>query len=85
VATGRTVTVRDMCRIACEHVGLELDKYLVIDPELFRPAEVDILLGDAGKAEKVLGWKAETALEDMIREMVDADLARLSAITQSNF
>jgi len=85
VATGRSVTVRDMCRIACEHVGLDLDKYLVIDPALLRPAEVDILLGNATKATRVLGWKVETSLEEMICEMVDADLARLSALTQSNF
>ncbi len=78
VATGRTTTVRDMCRIACEHAGLDMDRYVIIDPELFRPAEVDVLLGDASKARNVLGWEAETSLEDMICEMVDADLQRLS-------
>jgi GDPmannose 4,6-dehydratase len=77
VATGRTTTVRDMCRIACEHVGIEMDKHIVIDPKLFRPAEVDVLLGDATKARTVLGWEAEISLEQMIREMVDADLERL--------
>ena len=77
VATGRTTTVRDMCRIACEHAGIDMDQHIVVDPELFRPAEVDVLLGDAGKARTVLGWEAETSLEDMIREMVDADLGRL--------
>ncbi|MBW3096875.1 GDP-mannose 4,6-dehydratase [Pseudohoeflea coraliihabitans] len=77
VATGRTTTVRDMCRIAFEHVGLTPDAHLVIDPELFRPAEVDVLLGDASKAKDRLGWQAEITLEDMIAEMVDADLARL--------
>jgi GDPmannose 4,6-dehydratase len=78
VATGRTTTVRDMCAIAFDHVGLSMDDHLVIDPEFFRPAEVDVLLGDASKARKVLGWEAETSLDEMIREMVDADLARLS-------
>ena len=77
VATGRTVTVRDMCRIAFDHASLNLDKYLVIDPELFRPAEVDVLLGDPAKAKAKLGWEATVTLDEMIREMVDADLARL--------
>jgi GDPmannose 4,6-dehydratase len=77
VATGRTTTVRDMCRIAFEHAGVEMDAHLVIDPELFRPAEVDVLLGNPAKAKAKLGWEATTSLEDMIREMVDADLKRL--------
>ncbi len=78
VATGRTTTVRDMCRIAFEHVGLKMDAHLVIDPELFRPAEVDILLGNPGKAKAKLGWEPKISLEEMIREMVDADLKRVS-------
>ncbi|MEA1832401.1 GDP-mannose 4,6-dehydratase [Methylobacterium durans] len=79
VATGRTVTVRDMCRIAFEHCGLAMDDHLVVDPALFRPAEVDLLLGNAAKAKARLGWEAETSLEEMIQEMVDADLNRISA------
>lgn len=78
VATGRTTSVRDMCRIAFRHVGLEMDEHLVIDPSLFRPAEVDVLLGDPSKAKRVLGWEAKTTLEEMICEMVDADLDRLA-------
>jgi GDPmannose 4,6-dehydratase len=78
VATGRTTSVRDMCRIAFDHVGLDMEKHLVIDSDLFRPAEVDVLLGDASKARDALGWEAETSLEDMIVEMVDADLDRLA-------
>jgi GDPmannose 4,6-dehydratase len=77
VATGRTTTVRDMCAIAFDRVGLEADKYLVIDPSLYRPAEVDVLLGNPAKARAKLGWSAETSLEMMIHEMVDADLDRL--------
>ena len=77
IATGRTCTVRDMCKIAFSHVGLKLEDHLVIDKAYMRPAEVDILLGDASKAEKALGWKAKTSLEEMIREMVDADVNRL--------
>jgi GDPmannose 4,6-dehydratase len=79
VATGVTTTVRDMCRIAFDRIGADMDKHLVIDPVLFRPSEVDVLLGDPAKANKTLGWSAETALAKMINEMVDADIARLSA------
>jgi GDPmannose 4,6-dehydratase len=79
VATGRTTTVRDMCRIAFDHAGLDMDKHLVIDPALFRPAEVEVLLGNPAKANQALGWSAETTLEEMIVEMVDADLERLKA------
>ncbi|MCF3932603.1 GDP-mannose 4,6-dehydratase [Acuticoccus sp. M5D2P5] len=76
VATGRTTSVRDMVKIAFEYVQLNPDDHLVIDPELFRPAEVDILLGDATKARSTLGWEAKTSLEDMIHEMVEADIKR---------
>ena len=77
VATGVTTTVRDMCRIAFDHVGLNYEDYVVIDPEFYRPAEVEILLGNPAKAEKVLGWKAETPLEDLMAMMVEADLKRV--------
>ncbi|NHO33154.1 GDP-mannose 4,6-dehydratase [Acetobacter fallax] len=76
IATGRTTSIRDLCRIAFSHVGLEYTDYVTTDPAFFRPAEVDVLLGDASKAKKVLGWAAKTPLEDMIAEMVEADLAR---------
>ncbi len=79
VATGRTTSVRDMVEIAFGHVGLKSADYLVIDPALFRPAEVDILLGDPAKAKAQLGWQPKTTLEEMICEMVDADLARHKA------
>ncbi len=77
VATGVTTTVRDMCKIAFSHVGLNIDDHLFIDPALFRPAEVDVLLGDPGKANAKLGWRSEITLHGMITEMVDADLERL--------
>jgi GDPmannose 4,6-dehydratase len=77
IATGRTTTVRDMCRIAFGHVGLDMEEHVVIDPAFFRPAEVDVLLGDPAKAKAKLGWEPEITLEQMIVEMVDADLARL--------
>ena len=78
IATGVTTTVRDMCEIAFGHVGLKADDHIVIDPKLYRPAEVDVLLGNPAKAKAKLGWEPETTLDEMIREMVDADLARLS-------
>ncbi len=78
IATGRTTTVRDMCKIAFEHAGLGIDKHLVIDPDLFRPAEVDVLLGNPQKAKDAFGWEATITLEEMIVEMVDADLRRLA-------
>ena len=77
VATGVTTTVRDMCRIAFAHVGLNYEDYVVIDPAFYRPAEVEVLLGNPAKAERVLGWKAETSLEDLMAMMVDADLKRV--------
>jgi GDPmannose 4,6-dehydratase len=77
VATGRTTSVRVMCKIAFEHVGLNMEDHLVIDPQLFRPAEVDVLLGNPRKAQDVLGFSAETTLEQMMVEMVEADLERL--------
>jgi GDPmannose 4,6-dehydratase len=77
VATGKTTTVRDMCKIAFEHVGLNYEEYVVIDPKFYRPAEVDVLLGNPDKANKVLGWEAKTSLQRLITMMVDADLNRV--------
>jgi GDPmannose 4,6-dehydratase len=76
VASGRTTSVRDMVRIAFAHVGLDPEAHVVIDPRFSRPAEVDVLLGDATKAKEKLGWEATIGLEQMIVEMVEADLAR---------
>ena len=78
VATGTTTTVRDMCKIAFSHVGLNPDDHLVIDPKFFRPAEVDVLLGNPAKAKAGLGWQPKTSLEELIVMMVEADLRRLS-------
>ena len=66
-----------MCRIAFAHVGLNYEDYVVIDPKFYRPAEVEILLGNPAKARKVLGWKAETSLEELMAMMVDADIERV--------
>jgi GDPmannose 4,6-dehydratase len=78
VATGLTTTVRDMCRIAFAHVGLKHEDYVVIDPKFYRPAEVEVLLGNPAKAKEKLGWVAQTNLETLITMMVDADMARVS-------
>ena len=78
VATGRTTSVREMCRIAFEHVGLDYENHVVIDPKLYRPAEVDVLLGNPAKAKAKLGWEATTDLETLIAMMVDADMERVA-------
>lgn len=78
VATGHSVTIREMCQIAFSHLGLNYQDHVVTDPAFFRPAEVDVLIGNADKAQRALGWKAETSLETLIRMMVDADLHRVS-------
>lgn len=77
IATGRTHSVEDLTRIAFEHVGLDWKKHVKTDPALVRPAEVDTLLGDATLAQRTLGWRPKTTFEQMIADMVDADLARV--------
>lgn len=79
IATGYSTTVRDFCQLAFNHVGLDYQQYLTIDPKLFRPAEVDILLGDPTKANKQLHWEAKTQLTTLIKMMVDSDVARLKS------
>jgi len=83
IATGRTTSVREFCRLAFNHVGLNYEDHVVTRQELTRPAEVDILLGDARKAQRVLGWEPNVTLEDMIAEMVEADLVRHQARSNS--
>ena len=77
VATGKTTTVRDMCRIAFDYVGLDYEKYVVIDPKFYRPAEVELLLGNPAKAKEKLGWSATTDLKALIEMMVQADMKRV--------
>ena len=79
IATGRTTTIRELCRIAFGHVGLTYEDHVVTRSDLIRPAEVDVLLGDADKARRRLGWQPTISLEEMIAEMVEADLARHQA------
>ena len=77
IATGQTKSVLEFCRLAFGHVGLVAEDHVVVDERFMRPAEVDILLGDATKARTKLGWKPETSIEDLVAEMVDADLERV--------
>ena len=78
IATGKTNTVRRCVEIAFDQAGLDWERYVRIDDTLKRPAEVDLLVGDAGKARRELGWEPTTSFEELIRLMVDADLALLS-------
>ena len=76
VATGRTTSIREFCRIAFSHAGLDWEAHVRTSASLVRPAEVDVLRGDAGKARDALGWIPEVTLEALAAEMVEADLAR---------
>jgi GDPmannose 4,6-dehydratase len=78
VATGRTTSVRGFCELAFAHAGLDYRDHVVTRDALKRPSEVDVLLGDASKARQHLNWEPSVTLEDMVAEMVDADLARHS-------
>ena len=77
VATGKTTSVREFCKLAFAHVGLNYEDFLVIDPIFYRPAEVDILVGNPEKATKVLGWTSKTSLKALCEMMVDADITRV--------
>ena len=77
VATGVKHSVREMVELAFDHVGLDWRKHVESDPALFRPAEINTLRGDAGKARRVLGWKPKVDFAQLIRMMVDADLERV--------
>ncbi|MCB1195358.1 GDP-mannose 4,6-dehydratase [bacterium] len=76
IATGETHSVKEFCEIAFDRAGLDWEKYVEIDPQFFRPAEVDCLVGNAEKAQKKLGWKRKVAFKELVHLMVDADLKR---------
>jgi GDPmannose 4,6-dehydratase len=76
IATGRTTSIEDFCAMAFGHVGLDWHDFVKTDPALLRPAEVDVLHGNAAKAREKLGWTPAISLEDMAAEMVEADLLR---------
>ncbi len=67
-----------LLKLAFEHVGLNHEDHIVVDPKFFRPAEVDILLGNPAKANRVLNWQPKTSLQELITMMVDADLRRVT-------
>lgn len=79
VATGETHTVKELVQLAFDRVGLDWEKYVVIDPRFIRPAEVDLLIGEPAKAKNVLGWVPQTSFQTLVNMMVDADMDRLSA------
>jgi len=79
VSTNQTWSVKEFCELAFSHVGLNWQDYVVTDPKFFRPAEVDLLLGDPAKAKRVLGWTPTTTFEQLVREMVDGDMKRARA------
>jgi len=75
IGTGETHSVEEFVRIAFDHVGLDWKKFVVVDPQFYRPAEVELLLADSSKARKALGWQPNVSFEQLVRLMVDADLA----------
>jgi GDPmannose 4,6-dehydratase len=80
IATNETHSVRELIEVAFRHVGLDWNKYVVTDPQFYRPAEVDLLVGDPAKAKRILGWTPAVTFEGLVRMMVDADLKRLQKI-----
>jgi GDPmannose 4,6-dehydratase len=78
VGTGHTWSVRQLCETAFEHVGLDYHDHIVQDERYFRPAEVDLLVADAGKARDILRWEPDVTFKQLVAMMVDADLARHS-------
>lgn len=78
IASGKAYSIKEALKTAFEYVGItNWEKYVVTDPKFYRPAEVDILLGDASKAKKELGWEPKVSFQEMVEEMVEADLKRL--------
>ena len=79
IATGETHTIREMCEVAFNYAGLNYEDYVKVDPRFFRPAEVEILLGDPSKAKKALGWELSVSFKQLIEMMVQSDLDKISA------
>jgi GDPmannose 4,6-dehydratase len=80
VGTGETHRVEEFVEIAFDHVGLDWRKYVIVDPAFYRPAEVDLLLGDPTKARQQLGWTREVSFPQLVKMMVDSDLAALGGV-----
>ena len=79
IATGRNFSVADLCSLAFRHAGMDYREHVVEDPKFLRPAEVDVLRGDYGKAKRVLGWEPHTSFEELIGMMVESDLRRVGS------
>ena len=77
IGTGEAHTPREFAQLAFEHVGLDSETYVEVDPKYYRPSEVDFLLADPSKAKRVLGWESKTTFEELVRIMVDADVQLL--------
>ena len=75
ISTGKVHSVRDLVKTAFGYVGLDWQQYVKVDPRYVRPAEVDLLVGDASKARKELGWQPKVTFQELVKMMVDADLA----------
>jgi len=78
IATGETHSIREMCQVAFKVVGLSYEDYVVSDPRFYRPAEVDLLVGDPSKAGRQLGWEPSLSFKDLMAMMVEADLKAMS-------
>ena len=78
IATGETHSVQELLEEAFSYVGLDWRKHLAIDQRYYRPAEVDLLIGDPSKAKMKLGWEAKTKFQELVRLMVDADMEQLT-------
>jgi GDPmannose 4,6-dehydratase len=83
IGTGQTHSVEDFVRIAFDHAGLDWRRHVVVDSKFYRPAEVDLLLADAGKARHKLAWKPEVSFEQLAKMMVDEEIARLHGASPS--
>lgn len=81
IATGETHSVREFCELAFAEAGLDYREFVVVDERFYRPAEVELLVGDAAKARQSLGWRPRYAFSEIVREMVQADLETLERIT----
>jgi GDPmannose 4,6-dehydratase len=82
IATGQTRSIREFLDAAFGCLGIDWKNYVIVDPALYRPAEVHALCGDASKARRVLGWRPTVSFEDMVKEMVDAEIVRAKALSE---
>jgi len=80
IASGKNHSIRDLVKIAFKEIGIDdWEKYIKTDPKFIRPTDVDVLLGDASKAKKILGWETKVTFEEMIKKMVQIDIERVKS------